>query len=300
MKTASYDKKSKPLLKNKKTTMNLFYLPAIILFLVIVIYPLIKGVMFSFTNWNGFSQTYKFVGLENYKRILTDPNVRLALFNTIIYGFGSTLFQNVLGLAYAIFLNSKFRGRGLCRTIVYLPVMIAPLIMGYIVYFLFQYNGGAFNDILIMLGKEPLDWLANGQRAVIIMTIVNTLQFVGISMVIYLAGLQNIPQMYYEAAEVDGVSPWDKFRYITLPLLIPAITSSVIVNLIGGLKLFDIIQALTAGGPGFSSHSLSTLVTHTYFRSQNAGYSVTIGLFTFAFIAIVSNLIMKYFDSKEV
>ncbi|MGL5694750.1 MAG: carbohydrate ABC transporter permease [Peptostreptococcaceae bacterium] len=287
-------------MKNKKAAMNLFYLPAIILFLVVVIYPLIKGVMFSFTNWNGFSQSYKFVGLDNYKRIITDENVRLALFNTIIYGFGSTLFQNVLGLGYAILLNAKFRGRGLARTIIYLPVMIAPLIMGYIVYFLFQYNGGAFNDILIILGKEPIDWLADGQRAVIIMTLVNTIQFVGISMVIYLAGLQNIPQMYYEAASVDGISSWNKFRYITLPLLMPAITSSVIVNLIGGLKLFDIIQALTAGGPGFSSHSLSTLVTHTYFRSQNAGYSVTIGLFTFVFIAIVSNLIMKYFDSKEV
>ncbi|MGL5379952.1 carbohydrate ABC transporter permease [Clostridium sp.] len=300
MKATADMKKDKSLLRNKKTTMNLFYLPAVILFLVIVIYPLLKGVMFSFTNWNGFSQSYKFVGLDNYKRLLTDPNVRLALFNTIIYGFGSTLLQNVLGLAYAIFLNAKFRGRGIARTIIYLPVMIAPLIMGYIVYFLFQYNGGAFNDVLIMLGKEPIDWLANGQRAVIIMTLINTLQFVGISMVIYLAGLQNIPQMYYEAADVDGISPWNKFRYITLPLLIPAITSSVIVNLIGGLKLFDIIQALTAGGPGFSSHSLSTLVTHTYFRSQNAGYSVTIGLFTFVFIAIVSNLIMKYFDSKEV
>nr|WP_042276224.1 sugar ABC transporter permease [[Clostridium] dakarense] len=285
---------------SKKAYMNLFYLPALILFLIIVIYPLLKGIMFSFTNWNGFSQTYKFVGIENYKRILTDPNVKLAFFNTIIYGFGSTILQNVLGLGYAIFLNDKFRGRSLCRTIIYLPVMVAPLIMGYIVYFLFQYDGGAFNDILILLGKEPLDWLADGQRSVIIMTLVNTLQFVGISMVIYLAGLQNIPQMYYEAADVDGISKLGKFRYITLPLLMPAITSSVIVNLIGGLKLFDIIMALTSGGPGFSSHSLSTLVTHTYFRGQNAGYSVTIGLVTFVFIAITSNIIMKYLDSKEV
>lgn len=294
------EKKKRKLFKSKKAYMNLFYVPALILFLIIVIYPLIKGIVFSFTNWNGFSQSYKFVGFENYKRILTDENVRLAFFNTIIYGFGSTILQNAIGLGYAIFLNNKFRGRSLCRTIIYLPVMIAPLIMGYIVYFLFQYDGGALNDILILLGKEPLDWLADGQRSVIIMTLINTLQFVGISMVIYLAGLQNIPQMYYEAAEVDGISALGKFKYITLPLLMPAITSSVIVNLIGGLKLFDIIMALTSGGPGFSSHSLSTLVTHTYFRGQNAGYSVTIGLATFVFIAITSNLIMKYLDSKEV
>lgn len=291
-------KKSRSL--NNKSSMNVFYLPAVILFLVIVIYPLMKGIVFSFTNWNGFSQNYKFIGFDNYIRLFKDPNIRTAFINTIIYGFGSTLLQNVIGIGYAVFLNDKFRGRSLARTIIYLPVMIAPLIMGYVMYFLVQYDGGALNDILKAFGLAPLDWVADGQRAVIIMTIINTLQFVGISMVIYLAGLQNIPQMYYEAADVEGVSSFAKFRYITLPLLMPAITSSIIINLIGGLKLFDIIMALTAGGPGFESHSLSTLVTHTYFRGQNAGYSSTIGLFTFIFIAIVSNFIMKYLESKEV
>lgn len=292
--------KKAPKSKNRKSLMNILYLPAILLFLFIVVYPFIDGIRISFTNWNGFSQNYKYVGVDNYIRLLQDKNIWGALFNTIIYGFGSTLLQNVIGMAYAIFLNSKFRGRSLARTIIYIPVMIAPLIMGYVVYFLFQFDKGAFNDVLIWLGKAPIDWLGDGQRAVIIMTIVNTLQFCGISMIIYLAGLQNIPDMYYEAAEIDGVRTWDKFKYITLPLLMPAIVSSVIINLIGGLKLFDIIMALTGGGPGFSSHSLSTLVTQTYFRGQNAGYSATIGIFTFIFIMIVSNLIMKYFDSKEV
>lgn len=292
--------RKKKIFKNKKSIMNLLYLPAVILFLFIVVYPFLDGVRISFTNWNGFSQSYKYIGIDNYARLFQDKNVWGALLNTIIYGFGSTLLQNVLGIAYAVFLNSKFRGRSLARTIIYIPVMIAPLIMGYVVYFLFQYDGGALNDVLILLGKAPIDWLGNGQRAVFIMMLINSVQFVGISMIIYLAGLQNIPDMYYEAADIDGVKSWDKFRYITLPLLVPAIISSVIVNLIGGLKLFDIIMALTAGGPGFSSHSLSTLVTHTYFRGQNAGYSATIGIFTFIFIMIVSNVIMKYFDKKEV
>lgn len=287
-------------MKRKKQMMNLFYVPALLLFLVVVIYPLFKGIMFSFTNWNGFSANYKFIKFDNYFRLIKDPNVGKALINTIIYGFGSTLLQNVLGIAYAIFLNSKFRGRSITRTIIYLPVMIAPLIMGYLMYFIVQYDGGALNDVLKLFGMAPIDWLANGNRAVLIMTLINTIQFVGISMIIYLAGLQNIPEMYYEAAQIDGVTKWESFRHITLPLLIPAVTSSVIVNLIGGLKLFDIIMALTSGGPGFSSHSLSTLVTHTYFRGQNAGYSATIGLFTFVFIAIVSNVIMKYLNTKEV
>lgn len=300
MKTVSHNLNKERKMLNSKDTINIFYLPALILFLVIVIYPLTKGIIYSFTNWNGFSQTYKFVGLDNYIRFFKDSNVWTAIGNTIIYGFGSTILQNVIGLAYAIFLNSNFRGKSVLRTIIYLPVMIAPLIMGYIMYFIIQYDGGALNDILILLGLNPVDWLANGQRAVIIMTLINTIQFVGVSMIIYLAGLQNIPEMYYEAAKIDGISKWQNFKNITLPLLIPATTSSIIVNLIGGLKLFDIIMALTSGGPGFSSHSLSTLVTHTYFRGQNAGYSSTIGLFTFVFIAIISNFIMKYLSSKEV
>ena len=115
--------------------MNLFYVPAIILFAVFVIYPLAKGIFLSFTNWNGYSQTYKMVGIDNYVRMLGDQNVHRAFINTLVYGVGSTFLQNVLGLGLAILLNQKFRGRAFTRTLVYLPVMIAPLIMGYIMYF---------------------------------------------------------------------------------------------------------------------------------------------------------------------
>lgn len=280
--------------------MNLFYVPAIILFVIFVIYPLMKGVYLSFTNWNGYSQTYKMVGLDNYVRMLGDQNVHRAFINTIIYGVGSTVLQNVIGLGLAILLNQKFRGRAFTRTLVYLPVMIAPLIMGYIMYFFFTYDNGALNDLLAVFGVEAVDWLSNGTTGVIIMTLVNSLQFVGISMVIYLAGLQGISDMYYEAAAIDGVKPMEKFRYITLPLLTPAISSSVTINLIGGLKLFDIIMALTSGGPGYDTHSLSTLVHRTYFGSENAGYASAIGLVSFILIMVLSNVVVKCLEKKEV
>jgi raffinose/stachyose/melibiose transport system permease protein len=281
-------------------SVNIFYIPMLILFLIFVIYPLFKGVYLSFTNWNGYSQTYKMVGLNNYKRIFTDAKVVTAFINTIIYGFGSTFLQNVLGLFFALFLNQKFKGRAFLRTIIYLPVMIASLIMGYIMYFFVMYDGGALNDILLLFGANAVDWMAKGSRAVLILTLINSFQFAGVSMVIYLAGLQNIPTMYYEAAEMDGVNRWGQFRYITFPLLIPAISSAVIINLIGGLKLFDIIMALTSGGPGYSSHSLSTLVNRTYFGSENAGYASAIGLIAFLFIIIVNSFFMRFFDKKEV
>ncbi|MBQ7801459.1 MAG: sugar ABC transporter permease [Oscillospiraceae bacterium] len=284
----------------RQSQMNLFYIPALVLFSVFVIYPFIKGIFISTTNWNGYSQNYKSVGIKNYLRLFTDKNVRTALINTLIYGFGSTLIQNALGLALALFLNEKFRGRSVLRAIIYMPVMIAPLIMGYIMYFLFSYNRGALNDIVMLFGGEAVDWMANGPRAVMLMTLVNALQFVGISMVIYLAGLQNIPAMYYEAAALDGVKPFAQFRYITLPLLHPAVTSAVTVNLIGGLKLYDIISALTSGGPGYASHSLSTLVHRTYFGAENAGYASAIGLFTFLLIMVISSIVTRILAAKEV
>lgn len=287
-------------MQKKNRLINLLYVPALALFAVFVVLPFIKGIYLSLTNWNGYSPSYKFVGLKNYARMLTDENVRTAFVNTIIYGFGSTLVQNVLGIAFAILLNKKFRGRSLIRTVIYLPVMIAPLIMGYIMYFFFTYNNGAVNDVLKLFGAQPVDWLAKGSRAVIILMFVNSLQFAGISMVIYLAGLQNIPTLYYDAAAIDGVNDRQRFFYVTLPLLMPAVTSSVTINLIGGLKLFDVISALTGGGPGYDTNSLSTLIHRLYFGSERAGYAAAVGLVFFVFIMIVSNIVVKALQKRQV
>lgn len=291
-------------MKNQKISkewyINLFYVPAVILFLVFVIYPFLQGIRISFTNWNGYSQTMKYVGIHNYTRLLRDANVLVALRNTLIYGIVCMIIQNVVGLLYALFLNSSFKGRSILRTVIYLPVMIAPLVMGYVMYFFVQYDGGAVNDILMALGKQPVDFMANSTTAIIIIVLINSLQFVGVAMVIYLAGLQNIPNMYYEAAMLDGANYWETFKHIVLPLLMPAIASSTILNLIGGLKLFDVIMALTSGGPGYSTHSLSTLVTNQFFAAQSAGYASAIGILTFLIILIVSNIVMRYFDKREV
>lgn len=287
-------------MKKRIDTISLFYVPALVLFALFVIYPFFKGVYLSFTNWNGYSRSFKMIGLRNYVNLFKDKNVHRAFANTLVYGVGSTVIQNALGVLLAVFLNKKFRGRSLVRTVIYLPVMIAPLIMGYVMYFFFNYNRGAINDVLKLFGAAPVDWLASGNRAVFILTLVNSLQFVGISMVIYLAGLQNIPSMYYEAAEIDGIGVKQRFFYITLPLLMPAITSSVTLNLIGGLKLFDVISALTGGGPGYDTHSLSTLIHKYYFGGERAGYASAIGLVFFVFIMFVSNIVVKALQRRQV
>lgn len=279
---------------------NLMYVPAVLLMSLFIFYPLVQGIHVSFTNWDGYSEQSRWVGLAQYRRLLADPVVLRAIVNTFIYGCGSTLLQNVFGLAYALFLDQKIRGTGLVRTIVYLPIIISPLIMGYICYFFFQYDGGAANDILHVLGRPSLDWLGNGSAAVWIITLVNTYQYMGISMVIYLAGLQAIPKEFLEAAAIDGASGLVRFRSITLPLLMPSVTISVVYNVIGGLKLFDVIVAMTNGGPGNASQSLSTMMYNLYFAREDAGYAAALGNVMFLIITLVGLSLLHYLRGKEV
>jgi len=273
--------------RSPRWMVNLMYLPALILLTIFIFYPFIQGIRYSFTNWNGYSEQFRWVGLLQYQRFIADPDMWRTIVNTFIYGCGSTLLQNVLGLAYALFLDQKIRGKGFVRTIVYLPIIISPLIMGYICYFFFQYDGGAANDVLKVIGQAPIDWLGNGLIAVWTITLVNTYQYMGVSMIIYLAGLQAIPREYQEAATIDGASAPARFRFITLPLLMPAITVSVVYNVIGGLKLFDVIVAMTNGGPGYASQSLSTMMYNLYFARQDAGYAATLGNIMFLIITVV-------------
>ena len=241
--------------------MNLLYIPAVLLMACFVLYPLARGIYISFFKWNGYSQNMTFIGLKNYLSLLSDKYFKSSFWNTMLYGFGSALLQNVFGLALALFLNSKFKIRNAVRTIIYLPVMISGLLMGYIMYFFFQLNHGVINEIFQYLGKDAIIWLADGTRGKIIITLVNSWQYVGIAMIVYLAGLQNIPTMYYEAATLDGGSKWQVFRHVTLPLLTPAMSTAVIQNVIGGLKLNDVLISLPKGGPTLKTPSLSTYIS---------------------------------------
>lgn len=278
-----------------KRKMNLFYLPALTLLLLFVAYPLARAFAVSMYKWNGYSSHMTFIGIENYLKMIDDPAFWSSFKNTILYGFGSTILQQILGLALAIFVNSKFKGRNIVRTVVYLPAMISGLVMGYIMYFLFQYDKGVVNDIIGLFGFAPVDWMGEGTRAVAIIIFVNVWQFTGLSMIIYLAGLQGVSQAYYEAAEIDGATPWQRFIHVTIPGIYPSIVSSTMFNLIGGLKLYDVIQAMTGGGPGNSSHSLSTYLTREYFGAEKAGYAGAIGVFIFLFIMLVSFLLNSAF-----
>lgn len=276
------------------------YLPALLFVVFFIVYPFLNGIRISFTNWNGFSQTFDYIGFRQYTRMFTDPDTWTVVRNTLIYGIGSTIFQNILGLAYALLLNQSVHFKTLTRTIVYLPVIISPLIMGYIWYFFFSYQGGALNDVLIALGLERVNVLGNIDINIWIIVFVNTFQFVGIAMIIYLAGLQSVSRDFYEAAEIDGASAFQKFKKITFPLLMPSITINMVLNIIGGLKLFDVIISLTGGGPGNSSQSMSTFMYDLYFGREDAGYAATQGVLMMVIVLVLSLSALVYFRRKEV
>ncbi|MCR5272361.1 MAG: sugar ABC transporter permease [Lachnospiraceae bacterium] len=279
--------------------LNIYYIPAVIIMLLFVAYPLANAIYLSFFNWNGYSQSKEFFGINNYISLVTDKNFLIALRNTLLYGFGSTFFQQVIGLALALFLNTKFKGRKIVRTVIYMPAMVSGLVMGYIMYFFFQTNGGVINDILLFFGIDKVNWLGQANTAIFAIIFVNVWQFVGISMVIYLAGMQGISQSYIEAATIDGANSWQLFRHIILPLLTPALSSSVTFNLIGGLKLYDVIIALTDGGPAKKSNSLATYIANRYFDAERAGYAAAVGVFSFVMIMVIAMIVNNYFRKKE-
>lgn len=280
----------------KGASVNLFYAPALIMLVLFSLYPLISGIGISLTSWDGFNPEKIFVGLSNYMTMLRDANFRMTLINTFIYGIGSTIIQQVLGLGLAPLLNSKIKGRNLMRAIIYLPALVSAVIMGTMYYFIFQYDTGALNTILSALGLEKVVWFQNATTALIIILVVNSVQFVGTSMIIYLAGLQGLDQSVVEAASLDGASGWKMFWNITLPGLAPSFTTSVVLNLIGGLKLFDVIKVLTGGGPGYSTNSVSSYISIQYFDNQNAGYAAAMGVVLFIIIAVVTTVMNKGLD----
>lgn len=287
-------------MKKRTYKMSLFYIPAICLIVFFVIRPFCETVYISLCKWNGYSPNKVFVGLKNYVEMFSDKRLWTALVNTLIYSLVSTVLQNAIGLAAALFVNSRFKGNNIVRVVIYMPIMISSLIMGYIMYFFLTYDNGVLNDILGIFGVAPVDWLANGKWGIFFITLINIWQYAGYCMIIYLSGLQNISKAYLEAAQIDGAGRFAQFRYVTLPMLIPAITTAVMIDLINGLKIFDGIISLTNGGPNYSTHSMMTYLNSQYFLAEKAGYASAIGVAAFVIIMIVSLLGNRYFEKKSI
>ena len=259
-------------------------LPALILFSIFFVYPLLRGIGMSLTDWDGMGAA-QFVGLKNFVDFFSDDRAMQDIKTTLIFAVGSAVLLNLVGLGYALLMNSEFRGKSIARVIIYLPAIISPLIMGYIWYFLLQPGRGFLYHAFAQLGLPDLigNWMSTYSSSMLVLVLVNVWQFAGMTMIIYLAGLQSIPAELLEAATIDGASPWQRFTRVTIPLLMPAIRINVVTNIIGSLSVFDIIMSLTEGGPGYSTESLSIYIMRMCYGSRT-GYSTAVALILFFII----------------
>lgn len=261
-------------------------LPALLLFTVFFIIPLINGIHMSFTDWNGFAKNYHYIGLENFFDFVHDPRAIHDLLVTVMFGLISPCLLCTLGLVYALVLDLNLLGTKLVRTLVYMPAIISPLIIGYIWQLILTSDNGVLQQILHFFHDNSYqDLLGVPKAAIWIIILVNVWQFVGYATVIFLAGLQSVPMELYEAGKMDGAGYFSTLRYITLPLLMPSIQINVVTNLIASLAVFDVIMALTGGGPGYSTESMSVYIYQMSFNGHT-GYATAVALMLFLVILL--------------
>ena len=278
---------------------HLMSLPALGLFCTFFIYPLVRGVGMSMTDWDGMGEA-TYVGLANFARFFQDPRAMGDIRTTLIFAVGSTLLLNFMGLIYALLMEKPFHGRSLARVIIYLPAIISPLIMGYIWYFLLQPGRGFLYHAMGFLGTTfPLgNWMSDYPTTMAVLIFVNVWQFAGMTMIIYLAGLKGIPVDLKEAAVIDGATSWQRFVRLTLPLLMPAIRINVVTNIIGSLSVFDVIMSLTEGGPGYATESLSIYILRMCYGSRT-GYSTAVAMILFFIILLPVLISIRLTKVKE-
>ncbi len=276
----------KRMLRVKRNLHMLMLLPACALFFVFFLFPILQGILLSFTNWDGFGRM-DFVGLENFFDFFKDDRALNAMKNTLIFGVFGAVSLNLFGLIYALILDEGLKGSGLVRTLVYLPNIISPLIMGYIWVLILSSEGGVLKTTLEGLGLPQLysDWLADPKAAIVVILIINLWQAIGGDMMIYISGLQTISDSVHEAALIDGASYLKELIFIKIPLLGPSLRVNIITNIIGCMSIFDIIMSLTGGGPGFFTESLSVFI-YRQSSAGNAGYSSAVAVLLFLTILV--------------
>lgn len=269
--------------------MWLFIIPAALFYAFVVLVPSGQGVFFSFTDWNGLSDDWAFVGFANFVRLFEDPVSVRAIGNTFIYAILSTIFENVLGLVVALALHSRIKSRNVLRVLFFMPVVLLSVVIAYLWQYLFQVNNGAITQLLHAIGLTEANpnWLGDPNLVVYSISAIVIWQFTGYTMVIYLAGLQGVPQEQIEAAAIDGAGAFARFWYVVRPLLAPAITVNVMLSLIRGFMIFDQIWVTTGGGPADTSHSLSTLVFRTAFQFGELGRAAAIALVLAVIVAVL-------------
>ncbi|WP_453991364.1 carbohydrate ABC transporter permease [Bacillus nitroreducens] len=287
--------------KEKRTqslTILLFLLPALVIYLIFILYPIIATFNYSLYNWNGMGEKV-FIGLENFSRLFSDQIFWTALKNNL-YLVGVSVFVQVpLGLVMALVLLSRIRGKKVLNVIYFLPYLMSSVAIGLLWVFMYDPVKGPVNQLLNIFGIDSVHWLASNQMAIVAVLIVLVWQFAPFYMILFKASLVGIPEELYEAANIDGANSIQQFFYVTLPSLMPTIVSSSILAVVGSLKTFDMFYVMLGGGSGSATEILGTYMYKQSFINFNMGYGSAIASMMFI-LALVSTIIILFSDNKRV
>jgi multiple sugar transport system permease protein len=267
----------------------LFIAPNVALFTAFSFLPLLYAFYISFHDW-GLITEPEFIGLSNYVRLVRDPLFWQSLEHTLVYAAGTVPPSMAIGLALAIALNRKLPGRLLLRSMYFLPIVVSAVAAGTIAAWLFNDNYGVINSMLVRLGLPRIAWLSTPQWALPSLILSTLWLRIGFCMVVYMAALQSIPTMYYEAARIDGASALHQFRHITLPLLKPATFLLLILSIIYSFQVFDLIYVMTGGGPGFSTTMVVQYIYRSAFVTSEMGYASAMGMALYVLILVFTLL----------
>ncbi len=239
-----------------------FVMPALVIYAIFFLWPIISSFYYSLTVWNFDSAT--FCGLDNYKMFFSENSLSSAVVHTLIYAFMTSGLKVVLAFLIAIFLCSKIRTTNFIRSAVFFPNLVSSMAIGLTFSYLMHPTKGLLNLVLNAFGFASVDFLGDPNLALGSVIATDVWKGLSISVVIYIAGIQSIDKNYYEAAQIDGASTWQQLRHVTLPLIAPAQNSIIILSLIGGLRSFDLIWAMTGGGPGFATDVMASVIYKEY------------------------------------
>ena len=282
---------------NRQRTFMLITIPVVALFFCFNTLPLIKGFLYSFTNFRGYG-SYDMVGLRNYRDLFTDARVGKSYLFTIKYAVVCTIIVNIISLLLALGLNSKIKGKGILRGIYFVPNVLGSLVVGYIFGFFFTYILPAVGQKLgigflssSILAKESTAWIG--------IVIVGAWQSIAMNTIIYISGLQTVPEDVYEAGSLDGATGWKKFKNLTFPLIIPFFTINMVLCMKNFLMVFDQVMALTKGGPSQSTESISFLIYNNGMGGGQFGFQSANAFVFFVAIVAISVMQMRFMNKKE-
>jgi multiple sugar transport system permease protein len=274
-----------------------FVLPAFVFFAVFAFYPMINALWISFTDYN-LVTTPHFIGLQNYARMLTDARFKIMAGNTVGFVLGSTIPTILLSLGLALVLQRKFLGRDLIRTLYFLPVILSGVVVS-VVWRLLYHPYGLVNVLLGPILQDAPRWITSRDLAPWALIILNVWQAIGFYMVIFIAGLQNIPDDFYDAAKVDGANPPQAFWYITLPLLKPTSLLVLVISIINYFQTFTYQYVMTKGGPSDATNVISLYIYLNAFQYQYMGYAAAISIIMFLFIMVLTLIQFRVIRTED-